>query len=148
MAEPTRRDSNRTELARAFTKALAEVRNGSYAVFRGPVAWGAFDFTAKPHGAAVILASSPLLDSGDVTVVVEAFTGWREQPADRKGPLEDLTLDDLYDDVRMAVTTATRARRRDGEAVLAGVREKRATVEEVYVEGIMMGIVVSIPLAF
>ena len=145
---PTRRLSNRAQVARAFADALAKVRNGAYRVHRGPVTWVAFDFDAHPLGAAVILAETPLEDSGEATVILELFSKWRESPVERNRPLSDLTLDDLYEDVRLSVMAVRRMRRGDGEAMLAGVKTQRSTVEEVYVQGIIMGVVATIPVAF
>ncbi len=148
MAEPTRRLSNRSQMARAFCDALAEVRNGAYRVHRGPVTWVAFDFTTHPLGAAVILAETPLNDSGEATVVLELFSAWHERAIERNEPLDDLTLDDLYEDARLAVRAVSKKRRRDGEAMLAGVKMRAATVEEAYVQGVIMGVIVTIPVAF
>ena len=148
MAEPTRRLSNRSQMARAFTDALAQVRNGAYRVYRGPVTWVAFDFNAHPLGAAVILAETALQDSGEATIILELFAAWHERPIERNTPLDDLTLDDLYEDARLVVRSVISARRRDGEAVLAGAKLKLATVEETYVQDIIMGIIVKIPVGF
>ena len=140
--------SNRSQMARAFTDALAQVRNGTYRVYRGPVNWVAFDFTTHPLGAAVILADTALLDSGEADIVLELFAAWHETPIERNKPLDDLTLDDLYEDVRLAVKAVTQAKRQDGEAVLAAPLLKRARVEETYVQGTIMGIIAKIPVAF
>ncbi len=148
MAEPTRRLSTRSQMARAFTDALAQVRNGAYRVYRGPVTWVAFDFNAHPLGAAVILSETALLDSGDATIILELFAAWKERPIERNTPLDDLTLDDLYEDARLAVKAVTKAQRRDGESILAGAKLKLAVVEETYVQDVIMGIVVKIPVGF
>ncbi len=148
MVEPTRRLSNRSQMARAFTDALAEVRNGAYRVHRGPVTWLAFDFDAHPLGAAVIIAKSPLSDSGDAEIVLELFSAWHERPIERNEPLDDLTLDDLYEDARLAVDLVRKKLRHDGERMLAGVKMQQATVDETYVQGVIMGIVVSVPVGF
>lgn len=148
MPEPTRRLSNRSQMARAFTDALAEVRNGAYRVYRGPVTWVAFDFAVHPLGAAVILAETALMDSGDATIILELFAAWHERPIERNTPLDDLTLDDLYEDARLAVRSVISARRQDGESILAGAKLRLAVVEETYVQDVIMGIVVKIPVAF
>ena len=148
MSEPTRRLSNRSQMARAFTEALAKVRNGAYRVHRGPVTWVSFDFNVYKLGAAVIVAESPLHDSGEATIVLELFSAWHERPIERNAPLDDLTLDDLYEDARLVGMEVMKATRKDGERVLAGAKIQQATVQETYVQGIIMGIVVTIPVGF
>lgn len=148
MAEPTRKFSNRAQMVRAFLQALGEVRNGRYRVHRGPVAWVGFNFEEHAYAGTVILAQTPLRDSGDASLVLELFTKWREQPVEKTGPLDDLTLDDLHEDVRLVVKRAGAGRRQDGEATIAGVKEAQGVVEEVYVQGVVMGVVATMPVRF
>lgn len=154
MSTPTRKLSNRAQVAKAFTDALRAVSNGRYRVYRGPVVWALHDFEAHPAAATVVLDNVPLADTGDMTVVVEILMAWREVPVDddrtgqKLGPLDDLTLDDAHEDLRIAIREAGKKTRQDGEAVIIGIYTPKGVVQSAIIPGVAMGIVATIPLGF
>lgn len=111
--------TNRALIVQNLLRLWSEARNGRYFAHRGAINWTGFPFDKHPFAAAILVDESPLLvDNGDLRISIEVFTKLKDPT--QQG-IDDLTLDDLFEDCQNVLASLKKITRPDGELLVIGI---------------------------